>query len=87
MDGVELFKPISKQVPIHVIWGSKHDFKWASGCPGLCMLWLIISLFSPVYIKEALTDATQGRVAASVTEVEGAGHFVSTVIIYIGRHV
>ncbi|KZP33541.1 alpha/beta-hydrolase [Athelia psychrophila] len=40
------------------------------------VIWGSRNNFNPVYIQEALTDASQGRVAASVTKVEGAGHFV-----------
>ena len=32
---------------------------------------------SPQYIKDALSDVSQGRRAASVTTVEGAGHMAS----------
>ncbi|KAF7973728.1 hypothetical protein HWV62_14292 [Athelia sp. TMB] len=40
------------------------------------VIWGSRNNFNPVYIQEALTDESQGRVAASVTKVEGAGHFV-----------
>ncbi|KAF7982913.1 hypothetical protein HWV62_25186 [Athelia sp. TMB] len=59
-DAAELFKSLCKQSPIHLVPTNESSYSPAS----------------PVYIQEALTDESQGRVAASVTKVEGAGHFV-----------
>lgn len=38
---------------------------------------------SPVYIQEALSDASQGRKAASITKIEGAGHMASLLALFL----
>ena len=73
-EATRLFPTVCKHTQIHIIWGTKNDFKFVSYC--LLSWWINVTFNSPVSYQESLADETAGRKAASVRKVEGAGHLV-----------